>query len=167
MRVIDSASEPKLAESGLIVQEGWNEELAKDLVRVSLQRHILQSTPEDAARRFMTTDTANRWYADKEHCTYPLSRNGALMGIIWFALSDRPEIGAKRTFAIRLYESAVGKGLALPFMRVAHDDYLAKTGGAAIWLETDVDNIPAVRLYDKFGYQKISENDGRVTMTYQ
>ncbi len=167
MRIIDSTPEPKLTESGLIVCEGWNEKLAKGLVRASLQQHILKSTPEDAASRFVSIDAANQWYADKEHCTYSLNQGNALAGIVWFALSERPEIGAKRTFAIRLYENAIGKGLAYPFMKVAHDDYMAKVGRSAIWLETDTDNIPALRLYEKFGYQKTSEHDGRVTMIYQ
>lgn len=160
---IDISSYPELSDKGFVIRKGWTEELATDLVGVSTQQHILENTPNDALKRFTDGVVANKWYREKDRSVYSL-HNGALAGIIWFALDDRPQLDAKYTFAIRLYENAIGKRLSLPFMKAVHDDFDVSDG---VWLKTDDDNHPALKLYDKFGYQKVDETNGRVTMVYK
>ena len=164
MRSVNITSEPKLHEAGVDVYEGWNAKLANDLVRVSKQLHIMQNTPNDATKRFMNVDKANDWYDKKDRSVYSLYCGGSLDGIAWFGLNERPDLHAGHTFAIRLYENAVGRGLAYLLMKIVHDDFAAPGG---IWLETDDNNSAARRLYEKFGYQKVNESDGRVTMVYK
>lgn len=164
MRSIDITSEPKLHEAGVDVYEGWSAKLASDLVRVSKQLHIMQNTPNDATKRFMSVGTADDWYDKKDRSVYSLYSDGSLDGIAWFGLNERPDLHAGHTFAIRLYENAVGRDLAYPLMKIVHDDFAAPGG---VWLETDDNNGAARHLYEKFGYKKMAERKGRVTMVRQ
>lgn len=165
-RTIDISSVPELAGAGLSVYEGWNEKIARDLVVASHQPHIMRNTPKDSLKRFTDKASADHWYTNKGHIVYCLYRGDAIAGIVWFADDERQDINAKHTFAIRLYQNAQGKGLSLPFMKIAHQDFLNKVGPTTIWLETDSDNTVALHLYKKFGYTKIDEKDGRITMVY-
>lgn len=164
MRLLDITQEQSLSDAGLSVYEGWNEKLACDLVVASVQPHIKRYTPNDAAKRFVSLESANEWYTVKNHTTYSLYHSDTLAGIIWFRPGPKPELGAEYSFAIRLYEDAIGKGLAYPFARIAHHDYAVKVGLLTVWLETDGDNAAALHLYKKLGYQKVGEHDGRITM---
>lgn len=89
-----------------------------------------------------------------------------LLGIAWFGpkpfplLPKHPEISATYTkshtitSALRLYEPARGKQLALPFYQkalteYAHSAQYLQDGGGGIWIQTDLNNTPALKTFEK------------------
>lgn len=166
-------SEPYGHGQRLDITRGWNDELARELVGVSTQPHIRATTPRDAAERFLDEISANEWYDNprKQPTVYTMrlgELGHALSGFIWFSRqthSDAPTFSY--TSGFRLYEGAVGRGLARPFAEIAHEDFSRLHPGDGVWLETDVDNIPAVKLYQRIGYRAVATNGNRLVMTWQ
>lgn len=151
---------------GFHVYKGWNSSIAEEIVKASTQPHIIASTPNDYTKRFRDVYSANAWNSERKRSVYTL-RSIGLAGLIWYDVRPRPDIGADYTFAIRMYEEAVGKKLSLVFMNAAHTDFSAEKGNPAVWLETDETNHIAVHLYNKFGYQLVDNSNGRLTMVYR
>jgi GNAT superfamily N-acetyltransferase len=153
---------------------GWAASLEKQLIQKSHQENILKHTPKDAAQRFSDSEAVKAWLAKGREVHWLLGSDEDLAGIIWYGPAEPPhpidtDGLVPETFAIRLYDGYVGKGLARPFMlqslRVLVDE--RKASGKPlpfIWLETDIDNIPAVTSYTKFGYEEISRDTKRITM---
>jgi len=150
------------------VERGWEDELATELPELSRQVHILKSTPKDASRRFVDTESANRWYDDeaKAPTVYTLRLGGLSMGgLVWMSSQEHPDTpGYGFTSGFRMYNGAVGRGLARPFSEVAHQDFFTEHPAAGIWLETDDTNDAALALYSKLGYTEVANHDGRVVM---
>jgi ribosomal protein S18 acetylase RimI-like enzyme len=164
VRVEHEATEP-LEAKGFDVYRGWSEGLAEQLVEHSRESEILKRVPRDAAERFIHTDAAHEWYRTKERVVYSLARNAILGGVVWFSRTPREEYGANFTFAIRMYEEARGQGVAGSFMFAAHEDFEEHRGDLGnIWLETDADNVPALKLYARQSYEVVDNNDSRITM---
>lgn len=151
-----------------VVERGWDDELAAALPMLSLQPHILRSTPKDASRRFVDVESSNRWYDDEQKAPTPYSlRLGGLSlgGFIWMSYQTHADTpGCDYTSGFRMYQGAVGRGLARPFSEVTHDDFFRRHPGSGIWLETDEVNQAALALYDKLGYKEVANHDGRVVM---
>lgn len=145
-------------------------------------RQLVAYTMEDADIRWFTRDAQR--FADFESAKrfigqvkiYALLFDDELAGIIWFTnklLPNKSYIEEfahnlyDTTFAIRLYEPAKGKKLALPFMQEAFSQFEEqKNQNYGIWLESRADNSRAIHLYQKFGFRKISEpdSDNRILM---
>jgi len=159
-----------------IVEQGWSAELAHDLVRVSREPAILRYTPGDAQRRFADVPAAEAWHSnpEKQPVVYTL-RDAAqhqLCGFIWLRRGQHKAIDGsyQTTFGIRLYDGARGKGLSYPFAKAAHDDYAAlpiHDTPPRMWLETYRDNLPALKLYQKLGYQILTSTGEQVVMGRQ
>ena len=104
----------------------------------------------------------NLWLK-KNPIIYTLSnKTGNLCGFIWFRENIKVP-GFNTCFGIRLYAEARGKGLSYDFMKQAFDDLKPQK----VWLEVSVDNIPAVSLYKKFGFEQITkpDSDNKIIMT--
>jgi hypothetical protein len=126
--------------------------------------------------RFQSRSTYDNW-SKQDRTIYTLvDDSNALCGIAWF--SHEPKyIGDRRydyTFALRLYASARGVGLAKPFAKVAHTHFLqgskyqqSEHGG--IWLSTGRDNIAAIKTYASLGYQQVDNESShhKITMVLQ
>ena len=130
--------------------------------------------------RFKNIESFKRW-KKKGRVIYTLvdgSRN--LLGIIWFG---KEKIPAKKfiltiikkefriTFAIRIYSKIRSKGKAISFMNKAYELFTKSQEfklikNKRIWLEVSIDNLPALKLYDKFGFVKVTYPDkkGKVFM---
>ncbi len=90
-----------------------------------------------------------------------------LLGIVWFddtELLEEDRITENDiygiSFAIRLYEEARGKGLAAEFTKICIDDFEAsekylEKNKKGIWLTVSPENIPAVKTYEKLGFEKV------------
>lgn len=157
----------ELTNKGFTVYRGWNERLASELVINSRQEHIVENTPGDMERRFSDIEAAQRWHDLGKRTIYSLYATDpdALAGIIWGDVRARPDIAATHTFGIRLYESAVGKKLAQPFMQAALDDFRARRRWVpTLWLERNTDDQRTKHLYEKFGFIEVQEENGRTTM---
>jgi hypothetical protein len=151
---------------------GEDDSLKAQLMEKSSQPHILASTPKDAAERFGNSEMFDKWQKKGRTIHWLIGNNGDLAGVIWYGDEEMPETKTQNapnlTFAIRLYENYLGKGLSVPFMKQSLDilvrsfDDLSKFNG--IWLQTDVSNKPAVAAYEKFGYVEVSKSGDRTTM---
>jgi ribosomal protein S18 acetylase RimI-like enzyme len=150
---------------GLQVYTGWNDEIADQLIERSKEEEIRRFTGRDAAERFVDRQTAAKWYGDKGHVVYALGQETTLAGIIWFAYTPKPGLDADYTFAIRMYESQRGRGLAGTFLEAALTDFASRARYEGnFWLEADESNERAVHFYEKHDYRKIETKDGRVLM---
>lgn len=163
-------NQSEIESRGFSIAEGWSDSLANELVVNSRQPHIMDErtgVPNDARKRFSDRDSAQKWYEKKNPSIYALRHeNGELAGVIWFDGNERTEIDAQYTFAIRMYESARGQGLALPFMQETHRRFLESHDTRGIWLETDETNEAALHLYRKFGYEDAGMEYDRIRMVY-
>ncbi len=168
LQKVTNESADILEERGFEVYRGWSDELAQALPELSLQKHInTAETGGDAARRFCDRETAHQWHDNSPYRAVYTLGDTAIRGIIWYGEARRDEADSNLTFAIRLYEGAQGKGAARPFMGAAQQSLEQdENRQERVWLETGVNNIAAQSLYRKFGYQQISEENGRILMTY-
>lgn len=157
----------------LQVSRGWNDEIARELVEVSRQPHIRATTPRDASERFVNLESAHAWFENsrKQPIVYTMrlgELGNALSGLIWFSRQNHPDAhGFAYTSGFRLYEGAVGRGLARPFAEIAHNDFSDINPQDGVWLETNADNTPAVKLYGRLGYETVAERAGRLIMTWR
>ena len=122
--------------------------------------------------RFKDKTSATEWLG-KKVSVYTLSdKDGNLIGITWFHKKPLPirdfttnlnSNDYPLTFAIRIYGKARGKGLSFNFMKQSFDDLNLET----VWIETSFDNIPTIKLAEKFGFKKVSDPDprGKIIMT--
>jgi ribosomal protein S18 acetylase RimI-like enzyme len=164
VRVDQESAEP-LESAGFTIYRGWSEDLAQRLVERSREDEMLRWVPRDAAERFVDADAAHEWYRSKERVVYSLARRAILGGVIWFSHAPREEYEAEYTFAIRMYEDSRGQRAAGPFMAASHGDLEESYGNVGnIWLETDADNLAALKLYVRQGYEIVDEKEGRITM---
>ena len=156
------------------IATGWDDNLEQQLIEKSRQENILLHTPKDSTQRFKNNDTVHAWLAKGREVHWLLGPKRDLAGIIWYGPAAPPhDIDTNgivpETFAIRIYDGYVGKGLARPFMlqslRILVDDRISQGKLMPfIWLETDIDNIPAVTSYTKFGYEEIARDEKRIMM---
>lgn len=154
---------------------GNDDTLRDQLIAKSRQPNILKYTPNDAAKRFGSIEMFNTWLSKGRELHWLLGPNDDLAGVIWygqavFPLPDLnlPEI-PQETFAIRLYAGYAGQGLARPFMNLSlkvhvQENTYDSNSLTGIWLQTDIDNAPALSAYAKFGYNEVARDDQRVTM---
>jgi len=145
------------------IVEEWNETLAEKLVAGAHEPHILRWTPRDATERFTDLATTLAWYEQMERHVFPLWDGNQLQGITWFSKHPEPVAGADYTFAIRMYEPGVGKGLAEPFVNAAMET-MEQYEMKSVWLDTDATNERAIHLYKKLGFVEIDAKNGRVLM---
>ncbi len=156
-----------------IYPSGWKVSLKISDLQIS--QLICYATTDDAIKRytsdssrFSDMDSFNKWLS-KGRKIYALSdKIGNLAGIIWFGEKNIPEANLiddtqkddyDTTFAIRMYGWARGKGLAKSFMEDCFKDFTEKYGNKGIWLEVSCDNKPAIALYEKFGFSRITNPD--------
>ena len=156
-----------LEERGFRVYRGWNQDVASQLVRLSLQAHILKFTPGDAKRRFTNPSIANIWHNQGRRSIYTLQTD-EITGLVWYDLRPREDLEADYTFAIRMYEASLGKKLSEGFMRAAHHDFASrKAKSPDVWLDVAPDNGAARHLYETFGYEYKGIDEGRLEMVYR
>ena len=116
--------------------------------------------------RFKDKTSASKWINNV--VVHTLSdRDGNLIGIAWFHQKTLPtdrDFTEKfnpedfpLTFAIRIYGETRGKGLSADFMRKSFDSF--KPGN--VWIETSFNNIPTVKLAEKFGFKQVSKPNQR------
>lgn len=180
IRIISGHNLPsRLRDAGLVVvvclASKLPAALREQLIRKSRQPHIMEHVGgNDSVKRFKDNDTFDAW-AKQERIMYALlaPQNGAdidisdadLAGVSWFGEKTRPAVpGYDVTFAVRLYEDYVGKGLAVPFLRLAHEDARRYFPGRRMWLDFAADNEAAGRTYEKLGYTELARSGDRILM---
>ena len=163
----------------LMVVRGFVAPFADQLVEKSKQPHIRRWTPRDASERFKDLDSALERVKNNETHLLVDVNTYDVGGVIWYGRKEPPidvsPHNPSYTFAIRLYESYQGQGLARPFMRKSLSDFLedrrlsgelrdygASLGG--IWLDVDENHQRAITRYKEFGYQTVGGHDDRLVM---
>lgn len=120
-------------------------------------------------KRFISKKSFHKWIKDKKVIFTLVDNEQKLAGIIWFSKKPFQKVDKadyNYTFAIRLYSIARGKKLAFQFMKIAFDTFcndLPKIN--KFWLTTKVNNIPALKLYNKFGFKEEFQSRGKTYMT--
>lgn len=166
--IIENDWTASLTQAGFSLYKGWNDQLAAKLVTASREQAMVENVPRDAKERFFDLEAAHTWQNNSKREIYTLFQDDNLAGIVWFTNHPRPDLDADYTYAIRMYELSRGKGLAYDFTQAAQTDFIVSNSyKGGIWLETNSDNIPARKLYEKFGYKLVSENEGRLTFVYR
>lgn len=166
---IDAIDQSVFAGKDVRIVSGLTRNLAEQLVEASQQPHMW-TCPDDAGKRFGSLENVEKWQK-KGRLSLPLVRDmgdGALqlMGFGWMGPAvpgkNEPEIpGAKTTFAIRLYEGALGQGLATPYTQTILDAHQAETGdNDGVWLSAWSTNSRAVGSYEKVGFKTVAEIPG-------
>lgn len=159
----------ELNSKGLSVVQGLDESLAKQLVAASTQAHIAEYCPNDPIKRFGSVEQVVSWQS-KGRLALPLVKSTGknalnLVGFGWMGPGkpgeDEPVIpGAETTFAIRIYEEAVGQGNALPYTRTILQANQMLFGNSGVWLEAWGDNMQALKTYERAGFQTVAEAQG-------
>ncbi len=165
--VVDAERADEYQGDDAFVLRGLTQSLREQLMVKSKQEAIVRWTGKDAAERFITTDVILASESDRTY--YPLVQRSAdgqldLGGLLFF--SPREKHGANYTYAVRLYEGYGRRGLAERLTNTGIDDFaLLHPQERSIWLETDLDNEGAHRLYEKTGFISIIRGDTREVMT--
>ncbi len=169
MQLPESLDQSELNDKGLYVYQSLIIPLTRQLIKFSKQPHIVEYCPNDSGGRFHNLYRAAKWQ-NKGRLALPLvSRVGKhalkLEGFGWMGPQmpgkKEPEIsGAKTTFAIRLYEDAVGKHNSLPYTLAILQAHNMFFGNEGVWLEAWGDNVSALKTYERAGFQKVAEIPG-------
>lgn len=163
----------QLKQNGLDVRVALAKDVPEDYVKQILdnsrQAHVMKfEGHEDVGGRFKDMEAYREW-AEKDRLVYLLMNGEEVGGVIWFGERENENIDKEYslTLGIRLYEGFVGKGLSKPFMSVAHEDMRRFYPAQSIWLDYDQDNTVAGKAYGSFGYQYLTQHDGRIIMGYK
>ena len=142
---------------------------AHQIIESSKQSHILDNTPKDATERFVSqTSILNRLVSPHLMLLLVDKNNDELAGLSWFRPTEQsPVPDTQLTYAHRLYEHHTGRGLSIPFARASHQIAREQYGEVNVWLETRIDNTPAVRTYEAIGYRTHSINEFTLRMSVQ
>lgn len=168
-----------IQELGLKVKEGITQRQIDELIHFSQTDPEITQTTSDQ-QRFSSRFEFDKWRAKGRRIYVLGDIAGNLKGIIWFGQKEPPKrdgftvkIKPERyntTFAIRLYENARGKGLAFDFMFKAFvlDWFHWDKTDTGIWLDVSESNTPAVKLYRKFGFRKVTvpDENGKIFMVW-
>lgn len=147
--------------NNLVFSRGITDSQIEQLINYSnTDPQIINFTSDKT--RFATRSSYDNWFNHRNPIIYTLSNtNNILCGLIWFE-KDNTIPNCEYTFAIRLYAEARGKGLSLDFMKRSFDDLRPQN----VWLKCSADNLPAVTLYNKFGFKQTTQadNNNKITM---
>lgn len=115
------------------------------------------------AKRFKDKESFKIWLKKGRKIYSLIDEKGDLMGISWFGKE-----GEGFTLALRIYGEARGKGLGFKFLKKTMNDFMKssvydKEENKSWWLETSKDNIAAIKIYEKLGfeYEKDGEDLGK------
>ena len=151
------------------IKKGILDRQIDQLIEYSLNDESVGKFTSDR-ERFKNRQAFEEWQQKGREIFTLNNYNNDLVGIIWLGLKELPQknylikIDPKKyqkSFAIRIYGEARGKGLALGFMKSC----LITDG---VWLEVSDDNLAAKALYSKFGFKQVSRVDenGKIIMIY-
>jgi len=162
---------PKFADlpHGYSVTHDTSDALLDQLIELSGSAEMIAAVPKDASERFVDRASFLQGTQQKQRSYYWLIKDDELAGIMWFHPKDPPvpllPDTMSHTMSLRIYPKHQGRGLATPFMQIAHRDYfLQHPEATGIWVITDQSNERARHIYTKFGYQPLAVIDNRMVL---
>ncbi len=166
------------------VNMGITDEQKLQLIELTSSDSEVAANTSDPVR-FANRESLEKWLGKEgDRIIYTLTNQvDRLCGIVWFSKKTIPDKNKildyesadyEITFAIRTYRGARGKGVASEFFNTAINDFMnsdwyKKSPQKGIWLETNNNYLPAVKLYEKTGWIHASQPDekGRILMIYK
>lgn len=150
-------------ENGFSLKYDLSEKQIEELIDYSNNDELIAKFTQDS-ERFANRDAYNSWRSKGRSIYVFESDEGSLAGLIWFGKEKCPidlYQDCENTFAIRLYGDFRGKGLAGKMVEAAITDYFDSGIGeeVGVWLKVSEDNMAARRLYESFGFERVSEPD--------
>lgn len=134
---------------------------------------IVQNTSDP--ERFASGKKLAAWLAGDRlvFALTPADQPEVLAGLFWFSHEAFPleavdqeanhnAQNAHWTMGIRLYETARGKRLSLPFMKTAFEHFWRQHPSESVWLSTREDNAASQKIYTQFGFQPVARQAGKV-----
>lgn len=130
---------------------------------------IVENTSDP--ERFASAEKLQHWLAGDRliFALTPQENPSELAGLFWFShepfpleTADETAQNSTWTMAIRLYETARGKRLSLPFMQTAFEYFWREHPGENVWLSTNQGNEVSQKIYTQFGFEKVAHQDGKV-----
>lgn len=152
------------------VQRGITDKQIDELIYHALNDSVIHTFTGDK-ERFRDRKSFDQWHKKSTEIFVLTDDKKQLLGIVWFEPLALPQAHFTRsldtasytiTFAIRLYTEARGKGLGKWFL----NKVLEMVHYPNVWLKTSHDNVPALRLYKRFGFEQVSIPDaqGKIVM---
>ena len=109
----------------------------------------------DSFRRGWSDDEVEALLADRAVLTHRATIGGKLAGFVMSRIAaDEAEI-----LSVAVTRWCRGSGLAARLLRL-HLSRLAARGVAAIFLEVEENNQPAIRLYRRAGFEQVGKREG-------
>jgi len=138
------------------IKKGISKKNIEELIKYSNSDERIRKFTSDG-KRFASKKSFGEWRKKKRVIYSLIDEKENLMGISWFGKE-----GEGFTLAVRVYGEARGKGLSESFLSETMVDFMKSEEylGAENknwWLETSVDNLAAIKLYEKLGFEKFGE----------
>lgn len=162
-RLVTTISLPKTHLKYPVMRGIENGEISDLVSYTGRDKKISICTHDDG--RFKNRRTFTAWQKRGKIIYTLVNRTGKLLGLIWFARKKYRSF--HYTIAVRTYPPIRGKGLSYKFMKSVTDDFFKNHKNTGIWLSMQKGNIPAEKLYKKFGFKIIEDRKGEVVMTYE
>jgi ribosomal protein S18 acetylase RimI-like enzyme len=148
------------------IKSGLSEKNIEQLIEYANNDETVKKFTSDE-RRFKDKESYLNWLQKGRKIYSLVDKKGNLMGITWFGAE-----GEGFTFALRIYGEARGKGLGYGFLRETMNDYMKldeyqNAENREWWLETSENNIAAIKIYEKLGFELEKEGEGRGKLIYR
>lgn len=158
-RVIGTATS---GDRSFSVYEGLTDALIDELTLRSLDETDIELREQTSDKTRFAEGAYASWLR-KERYPYALvDANGKLAALIWYG----PE-GGEDTIAFRSYPPYRGAGLMGDFSRFVLERFREQRPGRALSLKTNSGNEAGIRLYEKLGFVRNGEENGRLSMQWR
>ncbi|MEK9179253.1 MAG: hypothetical protein AAB893_02180 [Patescibacteria group bacterium] len=145
---------------------GITEKLIKEVLYYSTNDESVVAFTSDS-KRFKDRVAYDEWIKKGKTVYTLVDTQEKLAGLIWF--NKKPlqfesinSLDYDTTGAIRTYGTARGAGVSKLFLTEALSIYKKtieyRTSGKGIWLETSVENLPAIKLYTECDFRRLGLN---------
>lgn len=139
------------------IKRGLSQKNIEELINYANSDEGVKKFTSDS-KRFKDKASFEAWLKKGREIYSLVNEDGELMGVCWFGAE-----GEGFTLAIRIYGEARGKGLGYGFLKETMNNFMKldeyqNADNKEWWLETSKDNIAAIKIYEKLGFE--FEKDG-------
>ncbi len=151
------------------IRLGLSEELAAKLKARSLDESDGELMNNTSDRRRFGEGSYETWFGKGRVPFALVDQAGELAALIWYGAEMPPAEaglppGRWDTIAFRAYLPYRGAGIMGDFTRFVLAWHVEHCIDAHLWLETDATNEAGIRLYERTGFVRKGEHEGRVVM---
>jgi RimJ/RimL family protein N-acetyltransferase len=143
----------------LQTKKGLSESQIKKLIYYSNHDPKIKRFTHDYVR-FRNKKSFDSWINDDTRIFTLTNTNDDLLGIIWIKPKINKYSKYQHTFAIRIYKPIRGKGYSYDFAK----NVLSTLKTEGLWLSTNIENIAAIKLYNKLAFKQIGKENDQIIM---